>query len=220
MPVVRFPGSGPRSGPLSDPALDPAAQLRAVLEELARAREEWDAACVAVDQLTEGGYATPAELHAARSAVRTSYARWAEVLSQANALAEEARRAEPLDKASQRLFQETLDGLKGQFADGGPHYDLLCERVAGLHVRLKLMENAGHAYPPAEHHRTNQQLLGYINQLQKYTETMKSESISKEAQGVAEKILLIVEKSLSTSYPELWHTVMHDVRAALEQNAA
>lgn len=219
VPVVRFPGSNePKSGPLADPSLDPNARLKVVLRELQRSREEWERTCAALDGLEEIDDVDHKTLATARAMVRSSYDRWATIAAQADTLATDMRRAAPLRTEYEQLYEEKLSELKEQF-DGGPHYDLLCERVAGLHTRLKMMERSTHEFPLIEHARLNQQLLSYINQLQKYTEAMKSEQISAEAQGVAEKLLMIVEKSLATSYPELWHTVMRDVRVALESAA-
>lgn len=203
------------SGPLTDPNLDLAMRLSLVVQSVGMARAELEEAQNTLTLLEAD--ASPKALASARAAVRTAYARWHKLTQDADELAERARRSRASTDFS-KLYRDTLRQLEEEF-DGGPHYHLLCERVAGLHMRLKEMERAGRAYPPAEHARLNQQLLGYINQLQKYTETMKSESISKEAQGVAEKILLIVEKNLATSYPELWRGVMREVRLALESAA-
>jgi hypothetical protein len=218
VPVVPFPGQEATPGPLADPNLEPLERLDVVRRQLSRARAEWEAAVVAEDAAEE--YDAPPELlDKARAEVRATYARWSTIADQADELARDARRSQPLEQSYEKAYKATLKELQEQF-DGGPHYDLLCERVAGLHVRLKRMEASPHEYPAPDHARLNQQLLGYINQLQRYTEAMKTESISREAQGVAEKILLIVEKHLATSYPELWRGVMHEVRSALESVAA
>lgn len=222
VPPLRLVGSEPpRSGPLADPNLDLAARLVLVLQALAMARAELTEAQATLAALEQDGAAEGPQgrrkIATARAAVRTAYVRWHELTKDADELAERCRRARTSTDHG-KLYAETLRQLREEF-DGGPHYELLCERVAGLHVRLQEMEQAGRAYPPTEHARLNAQLLAYVNQLQKYTETMKSESISREAQGVAEKILMIVEKNLATSYPELWRGVMREVRLALEQAA-
>ena len=216
--MVRFPGPQDKSGLLADPALDPTVRLRLVLEHLERLRAEWVEACKTLDELDE----TEVErkvIRGARLEVREAYERWDHVSQQADFLATDLRRAAPDANRYEQLYRATLGNLKEQF-DGGPHYDLLCERVAALTARLRRMEEGPREYPPLEHSRLNQQLLGYINQLQKYTEAMKSETLSKEAQGVAEQILMVVEKNLSVSHPELWHSVMRDVRQALETAGA
>jgi hypothetical protein len=215
VPVVRFPGD--KNGLLSDPALDPNVRLKLVLEHLKRLRTEWEDACQACDALEESEVSRT-DIHRARNEVRAAYARWDEVSAQADALARDLRRAAPDANRYEQLYRLTLAELKEQF-DGGPQYDLLCERAAALTARLRRMEDSAREFPAADHARLNQQLLSYINQLQKYTEAMKSETLSREAQGVAEQILMIVEKSLATTYPELWHSVMRDVRQALESAA-
>jgi hypothetical protein len=201
---------------LADPQLDPSYRLGQVLEALARCHEEWDQSQRVADDID------PTDdldlLDQARREVRSAYRRWFEISAQAAELAQVVRRTH-LEIQSNRdwdaLRQHTLDDLLAQF-EGGPHYVLLCERASGLHVRLKQMEASGRDFSPAEHAQLNAQLLAYINQLQKYTEAMKSESISREAQSVAESILQIVEKHCAATYPELYLGVVKDVRSALE----
>jgi len=201
---------------LADEALDPESRLTTVLEQVHRLKEEWDEAQRVADDIDPADQ--PEELSLARRAIRDAYRRWYEVSAQATNLADEVRKAtleQPHTADWDTLHQDTLDSLREQF-DGGPHYDLLVERVAGLHVRLKRMESSGRDVPASEHAQLNAQLLGYINQLQKYTEAMKSESISREAQSVAERILGMVEKHCAVTYPELYLEIMKDVRATLE----
>lgn len=220
MPVTPFPNGktpGPPKRPsiLEDPALDPENRLKLVLQALQRAQEEWDESCRVADDI-DPEHADI--LESARKDVRACYRRWFEIAQQAHDLSENLRRTSlelPMQSQFEREYTALLDELKEQF-EGGPHYDLLCERVARLHVRLKQMESSGRAYTPSEHAQLNNQLLSFVGQLQKYTEAMKSESISREAQAVAEQILAVVEKRLSTSHPELWLDIMKDVRAGLE----
>jgi hypothetical protein len=206
----------PEPSIFDDPSLDPEIRLKHVLEAQRRAFDEWDEACRVADDIDP--MEQPDELENARRAVRNAYRRWSEIADQSQMLSEGLRRHKlevPDTEEFQAVYQRTLDGLQAQF-DGGPHYRLLCERVAGLHVRLKQMETSGRQYAPAEHSALNSQLLSYVNQLQKYTESMKSENITKESQAVAEAILAMVEKHLSASQPDLWNAIMKDVRGALE----
>jgi|SRR5215472_2468165 len=226
MPVVKFPnGNGhgeppPRKpGILDDANLDPTQRLHVCLEQVARLKEEWEEAQRIADDIDPVD--NPDDLLLARRNIRDSYRRWYEVSGQAADLADKVRRAtleQPSSAEWDALHASLLGELTESF-DGGPHYALLAERVAGLHVRLKRMEASGREYSPSEHATLNAQLLGYINQLQKYTEAMKSESISREAQTVAEEILALVEKHCAVTYPELWLQIMRDVRSALEAAA-
>lgn len=199
-----------------DPGLDPEQRLGLVLEALRRAKDEWDECCTIADDIDPAD--DPDLLEAARKNVRNAYRRWSEIADQAQSLSESLRRKTlelPNTAEFQAQYHLVLADLKAQF-DGGPHYELLCERTAGLHVKLRQLEASGRSYSPAEHSQLNAQLLSYINQLQKYTESMKSESISRESQAVAENILGLVEKHCSATYPELYLAIMRDVRAALE----
>lgn len=221
MPIVLFKdGTAPEPSIFDDPSLDPEQRLKHVLEAQRRAFDEWDEACRVSDDIDPVDQ--PDELENARRNVRNAYRRWSEIADQSQMLSEHLRRTKleiPDTEAFKTEYDHVLAELQGQF-DGGPHYRLLCERVAGLHVRLKQMETSGRAYAAAEHSALNSQLLSYVNQLQKYTESMKSENITKESQAVAEAILALVEKHLSASQPDLWNAIMKDVRGALEASRA
>lgn len=207
---------GPPPTIFDDPGLDPEQRLSLVLEALRRAKDEWDECCRIADDIDPE--LDPDLLEQARKNIRNAYRRWSEIADQAQNLSESLRR-KTLELPNTVEFQEQyrllLSQLKSQF-DGGPHYELLCERVAGLTVKLRQLEASGRSYAPAEHSQLNAQLLSYINQLQKYTESMKSESISRESQAVAEHLLGLVEKHCATTYPELYLAIMRDVRGALE----
>lgn len=195
-------------------AISPVYRLQQVLRAEERAREEWDEAIRTEAEVDPADWDL---LESARKNIRNAYRRWFEISQQATDLAEKVRKAtlEPTQDNA-RL----IESLQSQFDGGGPHYNLLCERVAGLHGRLKAMEASGRDFSPSEHAVLNNQLLGYINQLQKYTESMKSESISKETREAVEEVLRIVERHLGTTYLEVWHVIVKDVRHALEESAA
>lgn len=199
---------------LSDPALDPIYRLQMVLRAEERCKEEWDEAINVEADIDPADWDA---LENARKNIRNAYRRWFEISQQAHDLSEAVRKSKM--EANPRVDQDLLDQLYEQFQGGGPHYKLLCERVAGLHSRLKFMEASGRDFSPQEHATLNTQLLSFTNQLQKYTEAMKSETISKETQEAVEEVLRIVERHLGTTYLEVWHAVVVDVRRALEDAA-
>src|SRR5215467_8871224 len=194
---------GPQPPVLAAEGLDPVYRLQMVLKAEERAREEWDEVIrieADIDPTED-----PDALELARKNIRNSYRRWFEISQQAVDLSEKVRKAKlEVLVDNSKLIQS----LKDQF-DGG-----------GLHSRLRAMEASGRDFTPIEHAQLNNQLLGYINQLQKYTESMKSESISRETREAVEEVLRIVERHLGTTYLEVWHIIVKDVRHALEESAA
>lgn len=221
MPISYLNGSTPPPPPtiFDDPLLDPEARLKLVLVALKRAQDEWDDWQRTADDIDPEDQ--PDELEQARRETRNAYRRWSEIADQANQLAESLRRKKleiPEGAAAQEEHARVYQELVQQF-DGGPHYRLLCQRVAALQVRLRQMETSGRSYSSAEHSHLNGQLLSYVNQLQKYTEALKTESISKESQAVAEAILGLVERHLAAQ-PDLYLAIMRDVRGVLESARA
>lgn len=223
MSVINFPpGPDPTSPPtlpeiLRNPALDPEIRLQLVLDAETRARDEWqDCARVAddIDPVTD-----PDLLENARKELRNAYRRWFEISQQAQDLGEKFRRARlelPRTAQWEQQYQAMLKDFDEQYADGGPQYRLLAERVAGLTVRLRQVETSGRDFNQAEYNQTNASLLSFVNQLQRFTEAQKSETVSKEAQAVAEVLMGIMERHVAVTYPELWQRIVTDVRRALE----
>jgi len=216
--VLDFPSrNGHTLGPpvLQAPQLDPTYRLTQVLKAEERAQEEWDEAVRIEADIDPEDVDL---IESARKNIRNAYRRWYEVSQQAIQLSESVRKATL--EASILPDPDLLTSLKQQFEQGGPHYELLCERVAALHSRLRHMEASGRDFSPQEHSQLNAQMLSYINQLQKYTEAMKSETISRETQEAVEEVLRIVERHLGTTYLEVWHIIVKDVRHALEESTA
>jgi len=223
MPVINFPeGPNPTLPPtlpeiLSNPALDPEVRLTLVIEAESRAREEWqDQARVAddIDPVTD-----PDLLENARKELRNAYRRWYEISQQAQDLGERFRRQRlelPRTALWESQYQEMLSQFDAQYEQGGPQYRLLCERVAGLTIRLRQMEASGRDFNQSEYNQTNASLLSFINQLQRFTEATRTEAVSKEAQAVAETLMGIMERHVAVTYPELWSRIVTDIRRAME----
>ena len=223
MSVINFPeGPNPTAPPtlpeiLSNPALDPEVRLTLVIEAESRAREEWqDCARVAddIDPVTD-----PDLLESARKELRNAYRRWFEISQQAQDLGEKFRRAKlelPRTAKWEQDYQAMLHDFDVQYESGGPQYKLLCERVAGLTIRLRQMEASGRDFNQSEYNQTNASLLSFVNQLQRFTEATRTEAVSKEAQAVAEVLMGIMERHVSPTYPELWQRIVVDIRRAME----
>lgn len=223
MPLIQFP-PGADASPvpefpeiLHSPALDPEIRLQLVLDAEARARDEWqDCARVAddIDPVVD-----PDLLENARKELRNAYRRWYEISQQAQDLGEKYRRQKlelPRTAQWEEQYQQMLADFHAQYESGGPQYRLLSERVAGLSIRLKQMEASGRDFNQAEYNQTNASLLSFVNQLQRFTEAQKSETVSREAQAVAESLLAIMERHTAVTYPELWNRIVTDVRRAME----
>jgi len=221
--VIQFPpGPDPTTVPtlpeiLQNPALDPEVRLTLVIEAESRAREEWqDCARVAddIDPVTD-----PDLLESARKELRNAYRRWFEISQQAQDLGEKFRRAKlelPRTAKWEQDYQAMLHDFDAQYEQGGPQYKLLCERVAGLTIRLRQMEASGRDFNQSEYNQTNASLLSFVNQLQRFTEATRTEAVSKEAQAVAEAIMAVVDRHISVTYPELWQRIVTDIRRAME----
>jgi len=199
----------------SDPAIDPTERLKTVLSEVRRAREDLDRCRYLADTLPSG---TPDDIildYERRT--RNAYRRWYDAQAQAVGLEQETRRRK-LESLTlyMRAYEGTLDSLLSEYGDLGPQYRLLVERMASVDTRIKIMERSGRDIETSELEALHKLHLSYLNQLQKYTEAQKTESLSKQTQDTVSAVMVIIEHRLAATNPGLWREIVGDVRKAIE----
>lgn len=219
-PPTVFPTTraDPTAELLADPLLDPATRLKDILRQTERAHDEWTNAEQACDELVEGSD----KLREAQDQVRTAYRRWHALVEEAKQAEDEVRRRSleiPRTGEWAEQYAELVDELKEQYDGLGPHYDMLCENTAGLSIRLRMMEMSGRDVSSGEYVEMHKLYLGYVNQLQKYTEAMKTQSVNKLTQEVAEAIVQLFERHFGNLYPEQWKSAVVELRGMIESAA-
>src|SRR5215831_992763 len=201
------------------PQLDPTQRLKTTLEELSRAHLELERSRYECDELPPG--TPPDTVEQALRKQRNAYRRWYEIQAQATQLEQEARRRqlESLQLFKQR-YEETYNDLLEHYGDLGPQYRLLVERLSSIDARIHILDNSQRDLRPEEVTELNKLHLTLVNQLQRYTEATKTETLNKQTQDVINQILIIVEHRVSPANPQLWREVVHDVRTAVESLSA
>ena len=199
----------------SDPAIDPTERLKTVLSEVKRAREDLDRSRYLADTLPSG---TPDDvIQDFERRTRNAYRRWYDAQHQAVALEQETRRRK-LESLSlyMRQYEDTRQSLMAEYGDLGPQYRMLVERMAAVDTRIKVMEHSGRDVEPAEFEGLHKTHLSLINQLQKYTEAQKSETLTKQTQDTVAAVMIIIEHRIAGENPQLWREIVGDVRKAIE----
>ena len=199
----------------SDPAIDPTERLKTVLSEVKRAREDLDRSRYLADTLPSG---TPDDvIQDAERRTRNAYRRWYDAQNQGVSLEQEIRRRK-LESLSlyMRQYEDTRTALLAEYGDLGPQYRLLIERMAAVDTRIKVMERSGRDVDTSEFSELHKTHLSYVNQLQKYTEAQKTESMSKQTQDTVSAVMVIIEHRLAATNPSLWREIVGDVRKAIE----
>lgn len=194
--------------------LDPALRLKDILRQVERARDEWTAAESICDDIAD-----PDKLAEAQVQVRATFNRWHDLQTLALKAEQEVRRRSleiPITGEWQAALDETIEDLKGQYEGLGPHYDQLCEHTSRLTIRLRMMDESGRDVASSERVEMHKLYLGYVNQLQKYTEAMKSQTVNKLTQEVAEAIIQIFERHFGNSFPEAWKEAVKEIRGLVE----
>lgn len=199
----------------SDPALDPTERLKTVISEVKRAHEDLDRCRFQADTLPSG---TPDDVvmdYERRT--RNAYRRWFDAQRQAADLEAETRRRklESLSLYTQQ-YEDTRRGLLAEYGDLGPQYRMLIERMAAVDTHIRIMERSGRDVDPGEFSELHKTHLAYVNQLQKYTEAQKTESLSKQTQDTVSAVMVIIEHRLANTNPTLWREIVGDVRKAIE----
>ena len=221
--MLQFPSSSslPKAtlDAVQNPLLDPTARLNTVLEELERAHLELERARYECDEIPPG--TPPDVIESLLRKQRTAYRRWFEVQQQALSLEQEARRRQLESLAHyQSRFKQTYDDLFEQYGDLGPHYRILVERAASIDARINVIEQSGRDLPLDELVELNKLHTSLINQLQRYTEATKTESLTRQTQDTINQLLVIIEHRVAPSNPTLWREIVHDVRQTVEALAA
>lgn len=150
--------------------------------------------------------------------------RWTGAQERWIALAREVRAAregvERLSKEGTRTdyweaeYQRTLADLNAEYGELGPQYRILLRRTAALDVRLRQMESSGRDLDPSEYKMMHETHLKYVTSLQRYRESLKSESVQPVKEAVL-KVMGILERRVKPRSAELWSDVVEDVVAAL-----
>lgn len=211
---------------LLDEQLDPTLRLETILGMCRRAYEEYQEASVIADSFGAGMMpdgTDDGDLESRRSQIRNevrrTYNRWFELTAQARSAESEVRKRRlerPLDGPWHDAYDTLRTSLRAEYEGLGPHYELLCDNCAAISVRLRQMEASGRDYDSGEYTDVHKLYLSYINQLQKYTEAMKSESINRQTQDVAEKIVQVFERHFGTSESVAWNEAVLELRQIIE----
>ncbi len=106
--------------------------------------------------------------------------------------------------------------LMEEYGDLGPQYELLCKQLAGLDYQRDMQMRSGRDVPTDEIVRLNDAIIRTIGQLQKYTESTKSESLSKDRNQLALALLDIGEKIFGTSAPQQWAAYIVAIKQRLQ----
>ena len=199
----------------SDPAIDPTERLKTVISEVKRAHEDLDRSRYLADSLPSG---TPDDvIQDAERRTRNAYRRWYDAQHQAVSLEQETRRRK-LESLGLylRQFEDTKAHLLAEYGDLGPQYRMLVDRMAAVDTRIHVMERSGRDVDPGEFSELHKTHLAYVNQLQKYTEAQKSETLNKQTQDTVSAVMVIIEHRIANTNPQLWREIVGDVRKAIE----
>lgn len=128
-----------------------------------------------------------------------------------------------LESTSKSTFgkevEEEYAKIQTHYSGLGPQYDTLCRSLATITIKLRHAYESGRDVPADEFAKMHTLQLTFVSQLQKHTETMKSESLSKESQEIINQVMLVVRDRVQNQYPQLWLEIVNAVRARVEQAA-
>jgi hypothetical protein len=208
---------------LEDPTLDDAERLRALLREQRLAYDLLQTVRQSLDEAAQRDIIPSSREIRAWTELQDRWnqiSRWTEEVRARLARSQLAFSDKPpyphVGAASQnhwtKLYRGYVEELKEKYAELGPQYDLLCEQVAAAHVRHQQMLAAGPGEVPSE------EFVGMLRsaregiaQLQRYTESTKSEAIDRASQAATLAVLQIVSVYVSETNPEAWSAIVEDV---------
>jgi hypothetical protein len=129
------------------------------------------------------------------------------------------RRLEKFETSESKI-QEITTRLAEQYDGMGPQYELLCRRLAEITAHIDAVRESGRQLSPSELKSLYDLHTTLVNQLQKHTESTKSESVSKEAAEHINTAIKIFEDIIAPEQPQLWLKAVNAVRARINSGAA
>lgn len=106
--------------------------------------------------------------------------------------------------------------LLAHYSDLPPVYKYLCGQLADLTYRAEQARTSGRDVSIDELAKLNNAILGTVAQIQRHTESTKSESLSKDRNELALAIMGIVERVVAPVQPNLWGAVFAAVKQELQ----
>lgn len=211
---------------LASPLLDPEDFLGQALDMLERAREDYTEARSLADSAGAVSFLPGTEEKEIReyqqdcaANVRKSFARYQEIVSVAKKAEADVRRRKLEAPLAGRWAHEHVrlrKELQEQYTGLGPQYDLLCDNAAATAVMLRQLEESGGDFDMSTWKDIHELHLKYLNQLQKYTEAMKSESINRQTQEVVIEVIRVFESHFGNTYPDVWKRATGEIKALVE----
>ncbi len=194
---------------LQDEALRLDKRLRDLLAVQAQARDILDLSY----QAAESPDSNASEVARYKKALEA----WTEVSAQVEVTEGKYRKAaletQNIQKWQTR-FQEVSHSLLKEYGNLGPQYEILVAELARTVIKREQLDNSGREVSHEEWTKISSQIKDLTNQLQRYTEAVKTEVIKTATQDAILKTLEVVERALS-DHPHLWASVVSEVRTAV-----
>lgn len=111
-----------------------------------------------------------------------------------------------------KIYEELRQRLLAQYGDRGVQYEVLAELLAAATVRIRLAQRSGRDVDASEFRELTKIAIDVANQLQRFTESMKVESIRPEVQKGILAALAIVERHLA-GMPNVWRGIVREIKA-------
>lgn len=165
--------------------------------------------------VTSGGQkVTPKEF----AALKSAYEHLVGCRARVQATIEAVSRADRQQaQAQSRLVRERhLRGLlTQQYGDLGPQYALLVDRLVAVATRAEILEQDPDGFTLEEYAKLVYQVKALIDQLQKHTESVKSEIFTRQLELRVVHVLELVERVIAPESPVLWQRALQSVADAL-----
>lgn len=111
--------------------------------------------------------------------------------------------------------------LEKEYEGRGPVYKMLCAQAAAAYAAVEDMQKRGKTFGHPEHDQAHDRFLASIAQIQKHTESMKTEVLEEKMvlirEEFGERILRIVERHVGNQ-PLLMKRILDDIESGGEGN--
>lgn len=188
------------------PGLDPDALMRSLISQREQTFDVWQAATLEVQSPSRSPRAA-IEYQVAVQSLRQIDDQIRQVtMDIARRYAEQMARAKWRDR-----LEEVRTALLTRYRVRGPQYEVLANQLAMAEVKMEMLAESPTPEDPREYATLATIVRTLTNQLQKYTESIKTEVIREEVNEAVVKVLTLVEHHVAPENPQMWKRLVDDI---------
>lgn len=143
------------------------------------------------------------------------YSRQVEIVGEATDKVERLRAALDASEAWARRAAELRVALQEEYRARGPQYTILIDELVAAVLHAEQLRQSGREVPTLEMRVAQRTVMDLTAQLQKYTESTKSEAMQTVRKQTLIAVLEVCDRVIGSRQPELWQSLLGEIERQL-----